>query len=1223
MDVVLSSAISFVISYVANCLPIPTKGFEGKLKDCYYRALDRWNVPQVVKDKAKDDMSKHLVGLREIITHTSKGRHPKECELLRLWAEEILGDSDCHQFILANQHEIMQIEMQKGFLKVDDVLNVLEQQKKDLENISSKVQQLCKRGVLDAYTFWDMWATGANGFKLDFDILLSGRKIVSDEILKACCTPTFVCVESKSQSDSLAFAVATILKYSPDNAERALVIENADTYRDFLNEKTPLIIITNVMENPNYAVSKGHTVIWCGTPADKSNFSGKMVLPTVDREGFRQSLKASGLDDNIISNLMQETKREPALLRRALGINCKKESWMSPVNNRFYIPAILLGAWDETREGDKEIVSKMSGMDYSSFDIGLQMLLNSSEPPLFKVGGIWQISSPKLLISRIIGELSKDTIDKFKECIDWVLEDDDPDIIAKRDATNLQFWKDKHLYSRHLRNGLLQSITIMSVVMESQGIAVDWIDRYIANKLKDFSFERFLSNKQELRWMAECSPSAFLDYLENDLKNGGNVLSRVFEVKKKNSNLIGSEIYFSDLLFCLEELAWDVRYLPRATALLLEFCKYPNDSNYSNKPSASLYNIYRFSLSQTFADFPSRLEILRSLSKRYPKEVSELCYNLLDGIKQTIFIPTSHFRWRYVDKIKTPDCIYQIPADHVVAMTELLLSITDENENNICKLIDLVTNDFMRSSHKLILDKLYKCENLMKGNEVIVECLRKNINRHLRCKNAVWAMNSEELSCFQKLLDKIESDDLIIRNKHYFSDFFIKDNFDDIDFAKQRKESRVYRKGILENVIDVKGWDGIWELARCVSNIEGLIEAIVELTGDRIRNDIYERYCAKELEVKFVRQYFRTLFYEYGESTYLQYISELKAISEEQISIVLYAPEITHEITTLVDTLPGYIQREYWSNVGLWGLTVDHSLYAIERLRNVGRYADILRLVHDKDIKLQIHSSVWLDILFEIFDNAQIDVLYKEYYYIAEVLKCIAIPTEISVKLKLMLLELVLFDNLRHYMKMSDFHLLQIVNTEPEMMMELIQLAYLEDEGYREEIVLTELEQKNKIVLAQLTWNFFYNYHSVPGMKSDGTIDGIYLKNYLEKLQQCSEICHRTHVMPLVIGRILGNMPETNDYPSDLMCELVEFFNSDDIDSEICCCLSNRRGMSSRSPFDGGDIERSHVETFKIYRDRALTRSPRLTKIFESEIKSYEHMAAVEDERGKLTDLKY
>ena len=1223
MDVILSSAISFVISYVANCLPIPTKNFEGKLKACYHRALDRWNVPQVVKDKAKDDMSKHLVGLREIITRTTKGRHPKECELLRFWAEEILGDSDCHQFILENQHEIMQIEMQKGFLKVDDVLNVLEQQKKDLEKISLKVQQLWKRGVIDAYTFWDIWATGANGLKLEFDIVLSGRQIVSDEILKACCTPTFVCIEAKSQSDSLAFAVATILKHSPDNAERTLVIENADTYRDFLNEKTPLIIVTNVMENPNYAVSKGHSVIWCGIPADKSYYSGKIVLPTVDRDGFRQSLKASGLDDNIISNLMQETKRESALLRRALGINCEKESWMSPVNNKYYIPAILLGAWDETREGDKEIVSKMAGMDYSMFDKGLQILLNSSEAPLFKVGGVWQISSPKLLLSRIIGELSNDTINRFKECIDWVLEDDDPDVIAKRDATNLQFWKDKHLYSGHLRNGLLQSITIMSVVMESQGIAIDWIEHYIANKLKDFSFERFLTNKHELRWMAECSPCAFLDYLENDLKNGANILSKVFEIKKKNLNLLGSEIYYSDLLFCLEEIAWDVRYLPRVTALLLEFCKYPNDSNYSNKPSASLYNIYRFSLSQTLADFPSRLGILSSLSRRYPKEVRELCFKLLDGIKQTVYMPTSHFRWRYVDKIKTPNCIYSIPTNHVVEMTELLLSVTDENEDNICNLIDLAMNDFMLCSHHLILAKLYKCERMMNGNEIVVECLRKNINQHLRCKTASWAMNINELSPFQSLLVRIESEDVIIRSKHYFSDYLVNDDFEDTDFAKQRKESRVYRKGILEKVIDIKGWDGIYELARCVRNISGFVEAVVELSGDSKRCEIYRQYCDGKLEASFVKQYFRTLYYDFGKDSYLQYIKELETISSEQICIVLYAPEIIQEITTIVDTLPGNIQKEYWSNVGLWGLTVDLALYAIERLRNVGRYADIIRLVHDKDIKLHISSSVWLDILFEIFDNGQIGVLYKEYYYIAEVLKCITIPSEMTVKLKLMLLELVMFDNLRHYMKKNEIHLLQIVDTEPEMMMELIQLAYIEDEGYREEIELSESEQKNRIALAQLAWNFFYHYHSVPGMKSDGTIDGSYLKTYLEKLQQCAETCHRTHVMPLVIGRILGNMPETKDYPSDLMCELVEFFDNDDIDNEICCCLSNRRGMSSRSPYDGGEIERSHVATFKLYRDRTLTRSPRLTKVFESEIKSYEHMAVVEDERGKLTDLNY
>lgn len=129
--------------------------------------------------------------------------------------------------------------------------------------------------------------------------------------------------------------------------------------------------------------------------------------------------------------------------------------------------------------------------------------------------------------------------------------------------------------------------------------------------------------------------------------------------------------------------------------------------------------------------------------------------------------------------------------------------------------------------------------------------------------------------------------------------------------------------------------------------------------------------------------------------------------------------------------------------------------------------------------------------------------------------------------------------------------------------------------------------------------------------------------NFITKLQECAKVCHREHVMPLVVGRILGNMPEGDNYPTDLMCELVESLDSNDVDNEISCCLSNRRGMTSRSPFAGGNIERKHIETFKGYRDRAMTRSPRLVRVFENQIRSYEELAEREDLRGRLADLKY
>lgn len=1225
MDSILSTAISFAISYVANCLPVPTKDLDGRLEACYHRALDRWNVPQDTKESAKDDMTKHLVGLKEIITHTSRGRHPKECELLQLWAKEILGDSDCNQFILAHQNEILQIEMRKGFLKVEDVIEAINRQKEELDKVSQKIQQLLNRGVQDATTYWEKWATGAKDLKLGYDIVLSGRKEASEEILTACHTPKFVSIESSSLSDAFAFSVATIMKESPEDVSRTLIIENAETYREFLNEKTSLLIITNVQENPNYAVSKGHSVILCGTPADKSSYAGKITLPTVNRDGFRSALEVCGFDSNTISNLIIETKRESALLRRTLGINHEKEAWLKPEYNRYYIPAFLLGSWDETRNGDKQIVESLAGMDYTEFDKGLQILLNSDESPLLKVGSVWQVSSPKLFISRIQREISNDTIDHLKECVDWVLEDDDPDVIAKRDATDMRFWQDKHLYSGHLRTGLLQSTTIMAVVMEAQGISTGWIDTYIASKLKDFTLERFLSNRNNLQWIAESSPSSFLTYLEDDIKAGMPILSKVFEVKHSEYSITGTEIYYSELLSCLEQLAWDIRYLQRVTAILLEFCRFPNDSNYSNRPSASLYSIYRFMLSQTLATFSQRLGILHSLSERYPIEISEICYKLLDGIKQTVFMPTSHFRWRYSDQIKSPTYISPIPATDVNDVTKLLLSIIEMNSENICKLIDLVTNVYMDSSHSMIMSVFTENDEKMKGNEVIVECLRKNINHHIRCKTATWAIKGERLAQLQELLARIESDDVVIRNKHYFAEYLVKDGLEDLnkDFKKQIKESRIFRKNILENIIASKGWDAIWTMPSCVGNTDGLAEAIVELSGDSKLYDVFELYSKKMLDNKFVRKYFRTLFCDFGKEKYLRYINELKAISENNIGIILYSPDVIPEISTIVDTLHGSLQKEYWENVGLWGLTVDNVVYAIERLRGVGRYAEIFSLIYQNEFRAFINSTLWLEVLIECFDNGKLNVLLQESYYISEILKCVQLPNEAVAKGKLLLLELAMYDYLKHYLNNSEFHLIHLVNTEPEMMMELVQLAFLEDEGYREELELTETERRNKLGLKRLACNFFYHYHDVPGTRPDGTIDGLFLKDYLIKLQQIAQMCHRIDVLPVVIGRILGNMPEKEDYPSDLMCELVEYFNDDSIDNEIGCCVSNRRGMSSRSSYSGGDIERSHIDTFKKYRDRALTRSPHLTKVFENEIKSYEHLATIEDERGKLADLNY
>lgn len=98
-------ALSLIISYIAGNIPTITNIIVGNrslyshLNKCFKKAVKRWDYPDCVKDSMCQNMDKNLIHLKEYITLDHKGRHPKENELLQLWAEEIMNTPDCCQFI--------------------------------------------------------------------------------------------------------------------------------------------------------------------------------------------------------------------------------------------------------------------------------------------------------------------------------------------------------------------------------------------------------------------------------------------------------------------------------------------------------------------------------------------------------------------------------------------------------------------------------------------------------------------------------------------------------------------------------------------------------------------------------------------------------------------------------------------------------------------------------------------------------------------------------------------------------------------------------------------------------------------------------------------------------------------------------------------------------------------------------------------------------------------
>lgn len=1222
--------LGYLMAYIVNCIPTPkinkANSMSEKLEECYKKAVDDWNVDRETKQLARNNMQKHLEGLRDIITCKKKGRHPKECELLKLWVDKIMIDSECSNYILTSKVDYLQLTLNKGYLNIDEILNAIKEQNQSISKVSEKVNQLCKRGVTSLDIFWNRWGTGPNGLILNYDIVLTGREPESLLVVDACNKASSICIESSSTSDALAFAAATILKNRPDDIARSYIIDSAEPYNDLADESIPLIFITTVLQNTYYPVSKGHSVILCVTKEDKYLEPNKIILPNVDRHGFLDSLKASGIDSNQANQLSRDSNRESSSLRRLLGINIEKPSWEDKYNLRYIIPALLLGSWDSSCDADKEMVSTISGMTYSEFEKGVNEICISSESPIVKVRTIWKIKSPKLLMSRIYSNISQEYIYKYKEIFDLIIEDDDPHAKAKKEEKTLRFWDDKHLFSGSLREGIVQTITLLAIVEEENGASCRWIDKLIKEKFDRFDVLRHLSNRNNLLWMTEASPSAFIDYIDKDIRNGAPIINELFKIERKQFSLVGSEIYYTELLTSLECLSWDINYLPKTTELLLNFCDYPNESNYINKPIQSLYNIYRFLLPQTLADFEERLKILSVMINKYPKATCLLLFMMLDGVINKGYHLSSQFRWRYSNKIKPQKVLHSTPSNQIINVIKLLLSHIEMTEENICKLIELSTKAYMSCSRKIILDRIKLEVDTIKGNEKIFDCIRKDIARHRRYRSAKWAISEEDLSEYQKLLDTITPNDVVIENKHYFDNILIVELYmenDNDEYRKKIEASRLLRVKVLADIIEKKGDNGIWELSNVAKIKDCVAIALSDLKGDSYIYDVYSLYCQQQLDNTFVCRYFFELYSNNGYDKYLEYVYKLNSINHLAIAVLLYAPGVNIRLCHLVESMPDEIQKEYWSKVQVFHYEKNELIYIINRMKAVGRYSEILHMFDCKEVYDELTIKQMLEILFEMMDKGEYQTLKQEIYYVAEILKSVNIPSESKKRNKLLLLELTLFDNLSDYMNTEDIHLLDIIGKEPELMIEIVSMAYLEDEEFRQEDNLTQVEKSQREVFAYLAWGFLYNYHGVPGLNNDDSIDYEFLKYYIKTLYELAKLKHRTQIIPFVVGKILGNIPEYNDYPSDALCEIVEELNDDKIDTQIQCCLSNRRGMTTRSPFEGGTIEREHIKTFKKYKESVMLRSPRLVKIYDNEIRDYEYMAEREDQRAKLEDLRF
>lgn len=1076
-----------------------------------------------------------------------------------------------------------------------------------------------KMGVLSTtdYTlpekYWETWALGKE-YSLPYDIILPGREEESKQVINASLGSGSLVIQTLSQDEGIAFSIASILTCSQADVlkDRLIVVTDKKAFDELVEQYNNLIILTTVTEGINYATNRGHAVIVASTPADQ--IKQVVVLPTIEKEGFVKALVKIGNDEAKARIIAKDTARDINVLRRREGIIIDKPKWMESID--VLLPAFLVGKWIDDVEGDCVILEELSGMKYEQFEAKLYQHLLEEDTPLIHIGKLWRIRSPYEAVGYIQNILTPSILNKVREMCLQLIQDDDPEAAEILKPDFFPFKQCQQKYSSAIKEGVYQNLCLFSIIDNSgKGEFRSWVDETLKEMLKDWNMSRFLSNRRYFTALAEASPDCFLVFLEN---LSDEILDAVFKPIKQKYSICGWSNCYTEVLFALEMLAWDKQYLNRVTKLLLRSAELKNESNYANNPEQTLFQIYRFLFPQTYASFDDRMSILSLHSSEYANTVYKICKKNCEIFNGRAFETNAHFRWRMFGQLKSIDKVYLPTVKQLNENVTLMLKCCDYSSESVIGLIALSADANMSSVRQLIFSAIREHLSGLEDVRIVSDGLRKTITRHVTYADSNWALSEADLLPYQQLLDEIEPKDLMNKNAWLFEYPYVElQGKKGVKYEVKYRELLAARTEALQEIADSYGQDSIWAFIKMVKCPESLSGSIVAIYNDKLFGEVCDKYKTKEITEGFVKSYFSALYY----SNTAHYLGLAKKVvgADGDLTIVLYAPGYVEELAHLASSCGENIKRNYWELVSV-GFNVLNAESVIQELLAVNRCSEAIELLCTQD-KLQMSDLEIVKVICSYLTNSVSTRSQMDMHYIETLLNRLDNSEDPEVIQILLLVEFLLFRVLDHEMNMSKTRFVKELSKDPELMIQIAELAYASNKGEdeKEGVAIENMKAMKECAFYILFWG----RNLVSFIDNEGKLDESRMVQYIEKLYELAKDRVEVDNINCVVGDILGDIPRDENYPPIALCDMVEHLNSDTVDRHINMRIVNSRGMTFRSPKEHGEQELAIVATFKKYKERTELLYPRMAAIFNDLIKEYSDEARRIDVEASIDDLEY
>jgi hypothetical protein len=199
--------------------------------------------------------------------------------------------------------------------------------------------------------------------------------------------------------------------------------------------------------------------------------------------------------------------------------------------------------------------------------------------------------------------------------------------------------------------------------------------------------------------------------------------------------------------------------------------------------------------------------------------------------------------------------------------------------------------------------------------------------------------------------------------------------------------------------------------------------------------------------------------------------------------------------------------------------------------------------------------------------------------------------------------------------------LLRALSEQPSLFIEMLSAVFKASE--ESGVVEPDPEDSEHArTVATQAYRLLELWNRIPGTRDDGTIDGEALETWIKEARRLAQAVGREDKADNRIGHMLSASPMGSDgnWPAEPVRDVIDLFRSKPMIEGFRIGKSSRRGVTTRGPRDGGELERQEAAKYRAWAKAVVYDDPHTAKALDTLAEWYDWEAHQHDEDAERLD---